>query len=338
MSEIKKTLNGEINSCVPIWFMRQAGRYLPEFRSIRKKNKDFIKLCLDANLSSEITLQPIKRFNLDAAIIFSDILMVPYALGQSVNFVENLGPVLSEFKIDEFLKKKENDFTKTLNPVYEAIKKTRENLNKNKSLISFVGSPWTLVIYMFGIKKSKEVLDSKLLISKKAEIDLVMKKIIEFLKIHIKNQVDAGADIIQIFDSWAGLVPEENIDNYCYEPNQILVEYCKKLNIPVICFPKGIGNKYATFSKIVKPNCVSIDFNLDPEWAKKNLNGICIQGGMDPNILLSNKDRIIKEAEKFLNIFKGYPYIFNLGHGLLPQTNPDNVNELVNFVKNYEYK
>jgi uroporphyrinogen decarboxylase len=338
MNEIKKCLIGKNNTCVPIWFMRQAGRYLPEFINIRKKNKDFIKLCLNPDLSSEITLQPLKRFDVDAAIIFSDILMVPYGLGQSITFIDNLGPVLSKFEIDEFLKRDDRAFTNTLNPVYEAIKKTRKNLDSKKSLISFIGSPWTLAVYMFGLKKDKVTLDLQLMDKKKSEIDLVLKKITKFLKIHIKNQINAGADIVQIFDSWAGLVPEKNIENYCYKPNHTLVDFCKKLSVPVICFPKGIGKKYAIFSKIVKPNCVNIDFDVDPEWAKKNLNGVCIQGGMDPKILLADKNTIFKEAENFLKIFRGYPYIFNLGHGLLPQTNPDNVNQLVNFVKNYEYK
>ena len=155
MSKLTNCILKKDNSCRPVWFMRQAGRYLPEFRKIRLQNKDFIKLCLNSNLSSQITLQPLKRFNIDAAIIFSDILMVPYGLGQKIKFEKNKGPILSEFDLDSFLKNNKDDFNKKLKPVYEAIKKTRENLDKKKSLISFVGAPWTLAIYMLGLKKIK---------------------------------------------------------------------------------------------------------------------------------------------------------------------------------------
>ena len=156
MSKLTNCILNKDLSCNPIWFMRQAGRYLPEFREIRLSNKNFIKLCLNSELSSEITLQPLKRFDLDAAIIFSDILMVPYGLGQKVEFVKNEGPILSEFDLDIFLNTSKGDFIKKLNPVYEAIKKTRQKLNKNKSLISFIGAPWTLVIYILGLKKKKK--------------------------------------------------------------------------------------------------------------------------------------------------------------------------------------
>ena len=167
MNKLTSCILNKDSSCIPIWFMRQAGRYLPEFRKIRSQNKDFIKLCLNSNLSSEITLQPIDRFNLDAAIIFSDILMVPHALGQEVKFIKDKGPKLSSFDIKEFLNQEEEEFTLKLEPIYQSIKKTRKILNKKKSLISFVGSPWTLIIYMLGIKKEKNVLDLDVLNKKK---------------------------------------------------------------------------------------------------------------------------------------------------------------------------
>mgnify|MGYP001359176831 FL=1 len=336
MSKLTNCLVKRNTSCVPIWFMRQAGRYLPEFKEIRSKNQDFIKLCLNSNLSSTITLQPIKRFDLNAAIIFSDILMVPYALGQEVKFEKNEGPKLSELNLDFFLKKNEKEFTTILKPVYEAISKTRKKLDNKKNLISFIGSPWTLIVYILGLKKEKNVLDVELVKKKSAEISILIEKLNNFLCLHIKNQIDAGADLVQIFDSWSGLIPTDMLNDYCYKPNLYLVNFCKSNHIPVICFPKGLKNNYKVFNRIVKPTGISIDYDIDPLWARKELSGTCIQGGLDPKILLSDKETMFKKTEEYLKIFKDYPYIFNLGHGLLPETKPDSVNELINFIRNYK--
>ena len=335
MSKLTNCILNKDSTCVPVWFMRQAGRYLPEFREIRLRNKDFIKLCLNSNLSSDITLQPMKRFNLDAAIIFSDILMVPYALGQKVIFERDKGPKLSEFNKDVFLSQEENEFNSKLKPVYEAIRKTRKNLNKDKTVISFVGSPWTLIIYMLGMKKEKNILYPNILREKKNQIKDILEKLIYFLCLHIKNQILAGSEVVQIFDSWAGLLPENKLNEFCYEPNLKIVNFCKKNKIPTICFPRGINKNYIDFINIVKPECVNIDYNIDPQWARENFNNICIQGGMDPKVLLSNDEKIYNEAEKYLKTFKNYPYIFNLGHGMLPETDPNNVEKLVRFVKEY---
>jgi uroporphyrinogen decarboxylase len=315
--------------------MRQAGRYLPEFREIRLKNKDFIKLCLNSSLSSEITLQPLKRFNLDAAIIFSDILMIPYGLGQKVKFEKDRGPILSSFNLDIFLNNNQKEFTKKLFPIYNAIRETRKNLNKSKSLISFVGAPWTLAIYMLGLKKNKNEINFYKLKEKEYELVIIIKKINEYLCSHIENQINAGADTVQIFDSWAGLIPTDKLQEYCYEPNRKIVEFCKKKKIQVICFPKGINKKYLEFNEIVKPNCLNLDYEIDPLWAKKNLKNLCLQGGMDPKILFQSEKKIFNEVDRYLNIFKESPYIFNLGHGLLPETNPDILKKIVERVNKF---
>ena len=218
MSKLKEILiNNKI--CKSIWFMRQAGRYLPEFRKIRLQNKDFIKLCLNSELSSEITLQPIKRFNLDSAIIFSDILIVPYALGQKVEFIKDMGPKLEEFNFNFFKENNKKSFTKKLQPVYEAISKTRNKLDKEKSLIAFIGAPWTLLIYMLNLKLEKKKIDYKKIKFKRDEIILILNELYEYLCIHIENQINAGADVVQIFDSWAGLIEQEDFAHYCIEPN-----------------------------------------------------------------------------------------------------------------------
>ena len=317
----------------PIWIMRQAGRYLPEFREIRKLNPNFINLCLNENLSSEITLQPLKRFNLDAAIIFSDILMLPYGLNQKVEFKKNFGPVLGKINIVEMSKLDEVDFVQKIYPVYKAIKKVSTNkLVKNKNTIGFIGAPWTLLVYMINQQSPK-----KELIKDFFKDDFLINRILlileKFLTIHIKNQIDNGANVIQIFDSWAGLLEEKDLPNYVYSPTLNLVNYVKSLNIPVICFPREIKN-YKEFCDIVKPDAVSIDYNVDP---KKILNDIKIpiQGGLDPKILLTDKETLKKEAIKYLDIFKDHPYIFNLGHGVLPETDPNMMDYLVKTVKDY---
>ena len=336
MTKLTNCLLKKDYSCLPVWFMRQAGRYLPEFRKIRLKNKNFIKLCLNSNLSSEITLQPLKRFKLDAAIIFSDILIVPYALGQDVIFKTGRGPVLSTFNLNYFLKNKKKKFNQKLNPVYESIKITRNNLDKKKSLISFVGAPWTLIVYMFGLKSSKNQINLTKLRKNENEIKIVLDKIISYLCNHIINQIIAGADVVQIFDSWAGLIPQKNLFNYCYEPNKKIVDFCKKNKIPVICFPKGIKKNYIDFAATVNPDCLSLDYDIDPMWAKNNLNKFCLQGGMDPKILFKDENEIFKEVDKYLDVFKNHPYIFNLGHGLLPGTNPDILQKVVERVNNFK--
>jgi uroporphyrinogen decarboxylase len=317
----------------PIWIMRQAGRYLPEFREIRKLNTNFIKLCLDENLSSEITLQPLKRFNLDAAIIFSDILMLPYGLNQKVEFEKGFGPKLGEVNIDEMSKLDEIDFVQKIYPVYKAIKKVSINkIVKDKNTIGFVGAPWTLLVYIINQQSPKKNL-KKDFFKNNFLINRILLILEKFLKIHIKNQIDNGADVIQIFDSWAGLLEEKDLPNYVYSPTLNLVNYVKSLNTPVICFPREIKN-YKEFCEIVKPDAVGIDYNVDPKKILSEIK-IPIQGGLDPKILLTDKEKLKKEATKYLDVFKDHPYIFNLGHGVLPETDPNMFEYLVNTVKDY---
>ena len=333
MTPIQEVIISKKTNINPIWIMRQAGRYLPEFREIRKENPNFIKLCLNENLSSEITLQPMKRFNLDAAIIFSDILMLPYGLNQSVEFKKDFGPLLGKFNIKETSQIDEIDFVEKIFPIYKAIKKvSNNNLIKNKNIIGFVGAPWTLLVYMINQQSPKKGLKNdffkdNFLINR---ILLILEK---FLKIHIKNQIDNGANIIQIFDSWAGLLDEKDLPNYIYTPTLNLVNFVKTLGIPVICFPREIKN-YKEFCQVVKPDAVNLDYNVNPKDIIKDIK-IPIQGGLDPKILLADKDTLKKEAIKYLDIFKDHPYIFNLGHGVLPKTDPNMMDYLVKTVKNY---
>ena len=333
MSPLLNCIEKKTTNIKPIWLMRQAGRYLPEFRKIRKKNSNFIKLCLTENLSSKITLQPLKRFDLDAAIIFSDILMVPYGLNQKINFKKNFGPKLGVFSLEKISNISEIDFINKLNPIYKSIKQVKKNpLIKNKDLIGFIGAPWTLLVYMINKSSPKKKLIKDFFKDK----HLINKTLIileKFLKLHIEQQIKNGATIIQIFDSWAGLLEEKNLPDYVYIPTLNLVNYVKSLHIPVICFPREIKN-YKNFCEVVKPDAVSIDYNVDAKLIVKEIK-IPIQGGLDPKILLSDKENLKKEASKYLNIFKDHPYIFNLGHGVLPETDPMMVDYLVKFVKDY---
>ena len=333
MTPIHETIINKKTNNSPIWLMRQAGRYLPEFREIRKLNTNFINLCLNENLSSEITLQPLKRFDLDAAIIFSDILMIPYGLNQEVKFEKNFGPKLGSLDLKSISKVDEIDFIEKLYPVYKSIKKVSEdNLIKNKNLIGFVGAPWTLLVYMINKHSPKKEL-VKDFFKDEFLINRILIILEKFLKLHIDQQIKNGATVIQIFDSWAGLLEEKDLPNYVYIPTLNLVDYVKSLNVPVICFPRGIKN-YKNYCDIVKPDAVNIDYNVNPISICKEIN-IPVQGGLDPKILLTDIENLKKETRKYLDIFKDHPYIFNLGHGVLPQTDPNMVDYLVKMVKDY---
>ena len=333
-------MNDTLRACIderktsytPIWFMRQAGRYLPEFREIRKKNTDFIKLCLNPDLVNKITLQPLKRFDIDAAIIFSDILMIPYGLGQKVEFKKGIGPILESINLDKTINIDPIDFIQKLLPVYKGIEKVKNNL-KEKPLIGFVGAPWTLLLYMLNKGSPKNNFDFDKINKDKFLVNRLLKKLEEMICLHIDKQIESGVNIIQIFDSWAGLLPKKELPNYCYIPILNIVNHIKTKKIPVICFPKGIGKNYIDFCSTVKPDCISIDYEVNPQWIKEKLNGIPIQGGLDPKILLGDKDEIKKNTEKYLNIFKDYPYIFNLGHGVLPEIKPETIEYIIKLVR-----
>ena len=333
MTPIKECLINNKTDLVPVWLMRQAGRYLPEFREIRKNNPNFINLCLNSKLSKEITLQPIKRFDFDAAIIFSDILMIPYGLGQRVEFKKNFGPNLGDLEIDKLLEIEEEEFIKNLSPIYELLVELKKSNDlKGKDTIGFVGAPWTLLVYMINKVSPKKGLNNNFFLDKEL-INNLLKILDRFIKIHIKNQINAGATIIQIFDSWAGMI-KSDFDKYLYNPTLSLVNYTKSLGVPVICFPRGITD-YNQFCKIVKPSMINIDYDVDPKSLLKNID-IPVQGGLHPEVLLTNKANLKKEVNKYLEIFKDHPYVFNLGHGILPETKIEMVEELVKIVRNYK--
>tara|TARA_B100000614_G_C14519951_1_gene482162 strand:- start:578 stop:1579 length:1002 start_codon:yes stop_codon:yes gene_type:complete len=333
MTPIEECLINKNTKINPVWLMRQAGRYLPEFKEIRKENPDFIKLCLNHSLAEEITLQPIKRFGFDAAIIFSDILMIPYGMDQPVEFKKNFGPNLGALELNKLTNVSEKDLTDKLSPIYKLLSNLKKSEDlKNRDLIGFVGAPWTLLVYMVNKVSPKNGLSQEFF-KDEVLINEILSLLDKFIKIHIENQIKAGATIIQIFDSWAGLI-QNDFDKFLYNPTLSIVNHVKNLGVPVICFPRGISD-YIKFTKIVKPSMINIDYNVDPENLIKFID-IPVQGGLDPKILLSDKENLNKQVRKYLDIFKDHPYVFNLGHGILPETEVDMVYELVETVRNYK--
>jgi uroporphyrinogen decarboxylase len=315
--------------------MRQAGRYLPEYQKIRKKNKNFINFCLNVNDATKVSLQPINRFDLDAAIVFSDILLILNASGQKVEFKEKTGPILENYNLNKFYKTKDKIFIKKLENVYKTLKKIKKTLPKEKALIGFAGAPWTLLTYM--INKGSPKKNIKFLKNlKKKEVIKIIKRLEHLIYIHCKEQILAGADIIQLFDSWAGLIEKKNLKEFCINPNKNIVSKIKKNfpKNPIICFPKGINKNINNFIKQVKPHGISIDYDINLKKLNLN-NNVVFQGGMNPKFLLGNNKKMFNEAKKYLNFFKNKPYIFNLGHGILPKTKPENVKRLVEFVRSY---
>ena len=335
MRRLNNCLKNKKYTNVPIWFMRQAGRYLKEFQEIRKKNKNFINLCLNERLVNKISQQPIKRFDLDAIILFSDILIIPYGLGQKVSFIKNFGPILKNLNLDSIIKVSKTDFINRVNPVYKSINLLKNNMDyKNKSLIGFAGAPWTLLLYMIHKQSPKNDFSKKQIFGDKYLLKHLILKLEDFICLHIDKQIEAGANVIQLFDSWAGLLSKKELPDYCYNPTFKIVSYIKKKGIPIICFPKGIKKEdYVDFCSIVKPNAINIDYKVDPEWIKNKVYNLPIQGGLDPKVLLTNKENVKKKVNYYLDVFSGHPYIFNLGHGVLPETSPSMIEFVVKTIR-----
>jgi uroporphyrinogen decarboxylase len=331
--DVLKNKSGPENSIPPIWLMRQAGRYLPEYRELRATAGDFLSLCYNPDWASEVTLQPIRRFDLDAAIIFSDILVIPHALGQHLEFVKGEGPKLGELDLSKL--KYNSD---QLSPVYEALSKTRKALDPEKALIGFIGAPWTVACYMVEGQGSKTWDKVRLLAAQDPDyfqelIDMVTEASIDYLS----NQINAGANMVQIFDSWAGVLSEEAFDQWSIKPGQKIVSAIREKHpeIPIIAFPRGAGAKTERYAQMVKPDGLSMDTSVPMDQAVE-LQKLCIvQGNLDPVSLLAGGDVLDREIDRRMeNLSKG-PYIFNLGHGVIKETPPEHVAQLVKRVRDY---
>ncbi|WP_253303564.1 uroporphyrinogen decarboxylase [Wolbachia endosymbiont of Phyllotreta cruciferae] len=318
---------------VPIWLMRQAGRSLPEYRKAVENMNNFMEICYNTDLVTELTLQPVTRFDMDAAIIFSDILIIADVLGCDVNFVRGVGPIIKPVESPKELKGPQEIETKTL-PILNAIKKVRSQLPKEKSLIGFAGGPWTVASYIIEGGSSKTF--SKVLNFYPSCLKEIIERITEVTIIYLVKQIEFGADVIQLFDSNAGALSEPLFKEYVIEPTKRIILAIKDRfsDFPIIGFPRSAGNLYKDYCEQTGVSAVSIDYNVPIKWAKANLN-IPLQGNLDPNLLAYNKTEAIKEAKRIIDCFRDLPFIFNLGHGVLPDTPVENIAALVNLVKSY---
>ena len=340
MSESKflQTLKGNISAIPPMWFMRQAGRYLPEYRELRSKAGSFLDLCFDSDLASEVTLQPIRRFDLDAAILFADILLIPMALGQKLSFAEGEGPILEPKLTLEILSGfRGRNVLETLQPVFDTVRKTRAGLSPDKALIGFAGAPWTVATYMLNGRSSPDpsALRARYYQEKSFILDL-MEVLSDATVEYLIAQIDAGADAIQLFDTWASGLPLAILDDVSIGPLNDIASRVKKARpeTPVILFPKGVGEKAEIYAQLPACDAVGIDHGISPHWARKALSPhAVVQGGLDPFLPIFGGIPMVEAAAVYLELFKDAPYIFNLGHGFTPKTPPENVAALVGFVR-----
>ena len=338
--KLLKALKGEVLSTPPFWFMRQAGRYLPEYRKIRKTTKNFLDLCYTPDLAVEVTLQPLQRLKTDAAIMFSDILVIPDALGQKVQFKEGEGPVLEPIRtVQEINKLSINNLHDHLSPIYEIINRLSKEIPVTTSLIGFAGAPWTLAIYMVEGKGGTECGTARIWAYKDPTgFQKLIDLLIEAVSLYLIKQVEAGAEVLQLFDSWAGVLSENQYKRWIIEPNKKIVESVHAIHphIPIIGFPRNSGSKYIEFIKETKIDGISIDHSVGLEWARDNLQSFsCLQGNLDNHTLLAGGDALDNSVHEILDTLSGGPFIFNLGHGILPQTPPENVERIADLIRNW---
>ena len=343
-SSLINTISNKNNKSTPIWLMRQAGRYLPEYRKIRDREESFLSICLNAKLASEITLQPIRRYDLDAAIVFSDILTIPLALGKKVEFKENIGPEIERILNKKEIEKLELQRREFLEPVYETLEIVKRKKPKECALIGFAGAPFTLAAYM--IQGSGEKNFSKCVSFFKREergFLLLLDKLADLTARHLINQIKSGAEVIQIFASHAKIAATNNkLRDFCIKPVEKIIKRVRKevRNSYIICFPRNIGINYIDYAANLELNCISLDQNVDRRWAIENIkpkNKIrCYQGNLDPKILAKGGKKMQEEIHKILKDFTGVNHIFNLGHGVLKETAPENITKLIKIIRDQE--
>lgn len=345
MAEQKKILRalaGETQKSPPIWMMRQAGRYLPEYRATRAQAGDFLSLCYNSELAAEVTLQPIRRYGFDAAILFADILLLPQALGADLWFVTGEGPRLSTITQQrEFdALKSIDDIHETLSPVYETVKILSRELPKETTLIGFAGAPWTVATYMIAgrgtpdqgpahaLKDENRALFEQL-------IDLLTASTIEYLS----SQINAGAEVVKIFDSWAGSLKGEDFDRYALEPAKRITRAVNERHpgVPVIGFPREAGDKYIGFAKATGVDCVAVDNSVSADWVAKHVQPDgCVQGNLKSSHMVTGGQALVDETRQIVEALNKGPHIFNLGHGITPDADPENVQLMIDTVRSFD--
>ena len=344
MKKLLHVLRGRPAEVPPIWLMRQAGRYLPEYRALRERAGSFLDLCYTPELAEEVTLQPIRRFGFDGAILFADILLIAQALGQELTFVEGEGPRLSP-PVDSVARlavlRDPLEVHERLAPVYETVRRLRRSLPGSVTLIGFAGAPWTVASYMVEGRGSADQAAARRWMYRDAKsfgslVDLVTEATIEYLS----HQIEAGAEAVKIFDSWAGSLAPEPYRQWVVRPTARIVRKLGErfADVPVIGFPRGAGVKYIEFARDTKAGALALDTGVPLEWARRELQGVtdhalALQGNFDPLLLVAGGERMTTEARRMVEAMRSVPYVFNLGHGVLPETDPGNIARLVAAVR-----
>ncbi len=336
-----QALAGQSTNRVPFWYMRQAGRYLPEYMEKRKSAGSFLELCYSPDFAVEVTLQPLRRFHMDAAILFSDILVVPHALGQHLEFRQGEGPVLTPVDSAEKINRLGMDkFHQHLSPVYETVNRLGQAIPDTTALIGFAGAPWTVATYMVQGHGSPDQAAARSMAFQRQDvfqtlIDLLVSATSEYL---IK-QIEHGAEVIQLFDTWAGNLPEDQFRKWAIEPTRKIILAIRKKypHIPVIGFPRGAGCRYPEYINATGVSAVSIDTTMPLEWVRDHIQPLCpVQGNLDPLLLVAGGDRLEKRVRQILDCLSGGPFIFNLGHGIVPETPPENVALVSEIIREYK--
>ncbi len=333
------TLNGKRGNRVPLWLMRQAGRYLPEYRALRAEKGGFLAMAYDSEAACEITLQPIDRFGFDGAILFSDILIVPHALGQHLEFLAGEGPKLSPPLVDAALDALTADPSR-YEPIYETVRLCRQRLGKDVTMLGFAGSPWTVATYMVAGEGSRDQHEARALAYRDpAKLDAILDRIVGETIEYLSGQIAAGAEAVQLFDSWSGSLAPDEFERLVIAPNAAIVAALRERHpeTPVIGFPKGAGEKLPAYARETGVQAVGVDETLDPLWVARELpDDMPVQGNFDPLLLLAGSDRLESRARFILEAFADRPHVFNLGHGIDRRTPIEHVERLIATVRGFE--
>ena len=334
-----RALAGETLPVPPVWIMRQAGRYLPEYRATRAQAGDFLSLCYNSELAAEVTLQPIRRYGFDAAILFADILLLPQALGADLWFVTGEGPRLSTVtsQADFDRLKPASEIHDTLTPIYETVRILKRELPAETALIGFAGAPWTVATYMIAGQGTPDQGPAHALKAEnRALFEALLDRLTEGTIDYLSRQVEAGAEVVKLFDSWAGSLKGEDFTRYALEPAKRIIAELKARHpgLPVIAFPREAGEGYVGFAKATGADCVAIDNSVSPEWAAEHVQvDGCVQGNLDPKHMVTGGEALVAATREVVAAFKNGPHIFNLGHGITPDADPENVQLMIDTVR-----
>ena len=337
--KILRALAGETLETPPIWMMRQAGRYLPEYRATRAEAGDFLSLCYNSELACEVTLQPIRRYGFDASILFADILLVPQALGADLWFVTGEGPRLSTItdKAGFDALKPADAIHEHLAPIYETVRMLSRELPKETTLIGFAGAPWTVATYMIAGRGTPDQGPAHALKDGNREVfEALLKRITDATILYLSEQIKAGAEVVKIFDSWAGSLKGDDFINYAVKPAAQITAALKALHpdTPIIAFPRGAGERYIGLHEAIGADCIALDDGVTAEWAAANFQtGGCVQGNLKSSHMVTGGDDLVRETRKIVDAFKNGPHIFNLGHGITPDADPENVQLMIDTVR-----